>query len=576
MNKILRVNMESLTVSEEPLKPEYAGLGGRSMTSIIVNAEVPPLCHPLSAENKLVFAPGLLAGTVAPSSSRLSVGGKSPLTGGIKESNSGGTAGKALAVLDIAALVVEGKAKRGKLHVLKIDAQGAQFLSADRLKHKGNYDTVAALHRKHGKNATILSIGPAGEMKLSAATVAVTDPEGRPTRHAGRGGLGAVMGSKGLKAIVLDTAAGHRPKAAGARAFHKAVKRFVTLLEEHGVTGQTLPTYGTNALANVINAVGAYPTNNFSSGQFRGVEKISGETQRARIIARGGMPSHACQRGCTMKCSGLYPDKKGRYLTKKPEYETVWANGANCGISDLDAIAQMDRLYDDIGVDTIETGATIAVAMEGGLAKFGDAKAAIRFLKEIRKGSPLGRILGSGAKLTGQVLGVERVPVVKGQAMPAYDPRAAKGIGVTYATSTMGADHTAGYAIAANVLKVGGFVDPLKPEGQVELSRNLQIATGALDSTGLCLFTAFCVLDRPEALQAICEMIGAERGVEFTVNDFLALGKRVLKAERDFNAGAGFTSADDRLPAFFQSEKLAPHQATFDVPEAELDTVFNF
>jgi len=236
----------------------------------------------------------------------------------------------------------------------------------------------------------------------------------------------------------------------------------------------------------------------------------------------------------------------------------------------------MDRLYDAIGLDTIEIGATLAVAMEAGLAKFGDAKAAIRFLKEIRKGSPLGRMLGSGAKLTGQALGVERVPVVKGQAMPAYDPRAAQGIGVTYATTPMGADHTAGYAIAQNVLKVGGFLDPLKPAGQVELSRRLQIATAALDSTGLCLFTAFCVLDQPEALQAICEMIGAVRGVKFSEDDFITLGKRVLKAERDFNARAGFTSADDRLPAFFRHEKLPPHQAVFDVPDAELDTVFNF
>jgi len=329
MNRILRVNMESLTVSEEPVKPDYAGLGGRSLTSIIVNAEVPPLCHPLSAENKLVFAPGLLAGTTASTSSRLSVGAKSPLTGGIKESNAGGTAGTAMARLGIAAIIVEGRPKRAKLYVLKIDGSGAALLPGDRLKCKGNYDTVAALHRKHGRDVTLLSIGPAGEMKLSASTVAVTDPEGRPTRHAGRGGLGAVMGSKGLKAIVLDAAGSERVKPADPPGFNDAARRFIKLLEAHAVTGQTLPTYGTNALANVINAVGAYPTRNFSAGQFRGVEKISGETQRARIIARGGMPSHACQRGCAITCSGIYPDKKGNYLTKKPEYETVWANGAN-------------------------------------------------------------------------------------------------------------------------------------------------------------------------------------------------------------------------------------------------------
>jgi aldehyde:ferredoxin oxidoreductase len=277
-----------------------------------------------------------------------------------------------------------------------------------------------------------------------------------------------------------------------------------------------------------------------------------------------------------IRCSGTYYDKDGNYLTKQPEYETVWAHGGNCGIDDLDAIAQIDRLDDDYGLDTIEMGATIGVAMEAGLAEFGDAQAAIDMVKEVGKGSHLGRILGSGAAVTGKVMGVERVPVVKGQAMPAYDPRAVQGIGVTYATTTMGADHTSGYAVATNIMGVGGSVDPMTPEGQVDLSRDLQITTAAVDSTGMCLFIAFAVMDQPETFQALLDLINAFSGANLTADDVAALGKQVLKTERDFNARAGFTKADDRLPDYFKKEKLSPHDITFLVTDEDLDQVHNY
>jgi aldehyde:ferredoxin oxidoreductase len=236
----------------------------------------------------------------------------------------------------------------------------------------------------------------------------------------------------------------------------------------------------------------------------------------------------------------------------------------------------LDRLCDDYGLDTIEMGATIGVAMEAGLAKFGDAEASINLMKEVGKGTPLGRILGSGAAVTGKVLGVERVPVVKGQALPAYDPRGIQGIGVTYATSTQGADHTAGYAVATNIMKVGGYVDPLKPEGQIELSRNLQIATAAVDATGMCLFIAFAVLDQPETFQALIDMLNAFYGLSLTADDVAALGKRILKEERDFNFRAGFTNKQDRLPDFFKKEPLPPHNLTFQVKDEDLDTLYNW
>jgi aldehyde:ferredoxin oxidoreductase len=277
-----------------------------------------------------------------------------------------------------------------------------------------------------------------------------------------------------------------------------------------------------------------------------------------------------------IQCSGVYNDKDGHYLTKQPEYETVWAHGGNCGICDLDAIAMLDFLDDNYGLDTIEMGATIGVAMEAGLAKFGDAEAAINMMKEVGKGSYLGRILGNGAAFTGKAFGVERVPVVKNQAMPAYDPRAVQGVGVTYATSPMGADHTAGYAVAQNVLKVGGDVNALKPEGQVELSRNLQIATAAIDSTGMCLFIAFAILDQPETFQALLDLLNAFYGLTLTGDGVTELGKKVLTMERDFNTRAGFTAQSDRLPRYFTKEKLPPHNVTFEVKDEDLDKVFSW
>ena len=578
MDKILRINMSAdkgPTGKEEPVGG-YAGLGGRAMTSAIISSEVPPQCHPLGKDNKLVFAPGLLCGTPANMTGRLSVGFKSPLTAGIKESNAGGPAGQILARLGYAALIIEGKPKNDALFRIVVKKDGFEIEPVDHLKLKGNYDTVEKIKGGFSEEAAFISIGQAGEMKMGASSIACTDNEQRPTRHAGRGGGGAVMGSKGIKAIVLERAGTTSIRPKDMSAFGDANKAFSEGLKSHDVTGQALPAYGSSVLTNVINEAGAYPTNNFQTGQFEGAEKISGETIADLEYDRGGEPEHGCHRDCIIRCSGIYHDKNNNYLTKQPEYETVWAHGGNCGIDDIDAIAMMDRLDDDFGLDTIEMGNAIAVAMEAGLAKFGDADAAIKMIKEVGEGTPLGRILGAGAEVVGKTFGVERVPVVKGQSMPAYDPRAAQGIGVTYATSPMGADHTAGYSITANILDVGGTVNPLKPEGQVELSRNLQIATAAVDSTGMCLFIAFAVLDQPETFQALIDMINANYGLSLTADDVTELGKSVLKKENDFNKAAGFSAEMNRLPEYFKTEVFPPHNVTFAVPDSELDTVFNW
>ena len=301
---------------------------------------------------------------------------------------------------------------------------------------------------------------------------------------------------------------------------------------------------------------------------------MSGETLNEITVKRNGNPTQGCMSGCIIRCSGTFLDEKGEYVSKWPEYETVWAWGPNCGIDDLDAIARIDRVCDDVGVDTIEIGNSVAVAMEGGVKAFGDAAGAEELIAEVGKGTPLGRILGSGAEVVGKAFGVRRVPVVKGQALPAYDPRAVKGIGVTYATSPMGADHTAGYAVAQNIMKVGGDVDPLAPEGQAALSAELQIATALIDTAGLCLFVAFPMLDIPEAFSAVVDMINAKYGLSLTGDDAGALGKRVLEMERDFNLRAGFNQAADRLPEFFKLEKLPPHNQVFDVTDEDLDSVY--
>lgn len=580
MDKILRIDMGAAGGPRTTTSSigDYAGLGGRGLTSAIVSSEVPPLCHPLGGENKLVIAPGLLSGTAGAMTGRLSIGTKSPLTGGIKEANSGGQAAQVLARLGYAAIVIEGKPGDDTLYKVFINKDGVRITPDNSLKKLPNYDLVERMKEEFGNKIACISIGPAGEMKMSAASIAVTDMELRPTRHAGRGGVGAVMGAKGIKVIVLDDEGMGMRTAADPEKFKEANKRFVDGLRKHPVTGQGLPAYGTNVLTNILNEAGGYPTYNFKQGRFEGAHQISGETQAETENQRGGAGSatHGCHRGCVIRCSGTYYDKDGHYLTKQPEYETVWAHGGNCGICDLDAIAKLDFMDDNYGLDTIEMGVTIGVAMEAGLIKFGDAEGAIRLMEEVGKGTPLGRILGNGAAVTGKVFGVERVPVVKGQGLPAYDPRAVQGIGVTYATSPMGADHTAGYAVTANILKVGGSVDPLKPEGQIALSRDLQIATAAIDSTGMCLFIAFALLDQPDTFQAMLDMINAFHGLNMTAEDVVALGKKILSMERNFNARAGFTAQHDRLPRFFKTEAIAPHNVTFDVKDEDLDQVFNW
>jgi aldehyde:ferredoxin oxidoreductase len=576
MDKVLRVNLTDLTSRVENVPAEWLGLGGRALTSAIVAREVPPTCHALGPNNKLVFAPGLLSGTSASNSGRLSAGAKSPLTGGIKESNVGGTAAQMFAKLQIKALILEGIAPGQGWYGIRVGADGVRIDPELELAGAGNFATIEVLQERLGKKTGVISIGPAGEQKLTAANISVKDPSGKIRSH-GRGGLGAVMGSKRIKFIAIEEDAAPGLTYADPEAFKSASKVFTKALMDHPVSGQGLPTYGTNVLVNILNEAGGLPTRNFTYGQFDGHDSICGETMHDTIVARGGKPRHGCHAGCVIQCSQVFNDKDGKYLTSGFEYETIWGLGANCCIKDLDDIALADSLMDDLGVDSIETAVAFGVAMEGGVLPWGDGKEVIRILRdEVGKGTALGRVIGSGAGAVGRTYGVSRVPVVKNQGIPAYDPRSVKGIGITYCTTPMGADHTSGYTIATNILNVGGRVDPLSKEGQVELSRNLQIATAAVDSTGMCIFVAFPALDIPECLPALIDMINARYGASLTGDDVVALGKSVLKTERGFNLAAGLTSAHDRLPEFFSTDPVAPHNAVWDFSGEEIDAFWNF
>lgn len=570
-----RINMGDLSVTTEE-GVQYQGLGGRALSSRIVEAEVDPSAHPLGGKNKLIFATSLLSGTGAPNGGRMSLGAKSPLTEGIKESNVGGTMGTKLGRLGIRAVIIEGLPQKPGSYVVKVSAAGVVLEDMPELKGLDIYATAAKLQEIMGEKIAIGCIGSAGENKMAAACVGFTDMEGAPTRQAGRGGLGAVMGSKGIKAVIVDDSGVSRIAYADETAYRAGAKKLANALLTHPVTSQALPAYGTDVLVNIMSEAGGLPTRSFSSGRFEGANDIGGETMAAVIKERGGKTGHGCSPGCMIRCSQIYKDSKGNVLTGGFEYESIWSLGANLGINNLDDVALMNRLCDDFGVDTIDTGVAIGIAMEAGLLQFGDSKGAIEMIREIGKATPLGRIIGAGAAITGKVLGMRRVPAVKGQAIPAYDPRAVKGQGVTYATTPMGADHTAGYAVATNILSVGGKVDPLSPAGQVDLSRNLQIATAFVDSTGLCLFVAFAILDIAEGLEGIVEMCNARYGWNKTADDYLGMGRQVLRDERSFNKKAGIAEGSDDLPDFFRSELLPPHNTVFDVPKEELNQVFNF
>jgi aldehyde:ferredoxin oxidoreductase len=405
MARLLRINMADRTANLEDLPEAYKYLGGRGLSSTIVYDEVDPQCHPLGPNNKLVFAPGIVTGTSAPTSARISVGAKSPLTGGIKEANAGTGFSPAQAAMGIKAIVVEGQpADKGRwwLAYVTWDLNRRQptveFLPADQYSGRDLYEVFPEIFERFGK-VSIAGIGAAGEYLYSNSGVVFEDQEGRPSRYAGRGGLGAVMGSKGLKFVILDRKGAPGVPLANKEVFEQGRRKLTAALMEHAITKPkgALNSYGTAVLINILNEAGGLPTRNFSSGRFEGAAKIAGEAVFEGNKERLGkeLYNHACSPGCIIQCSNTWHRPDGTEHVSCQEYESIWSLGANCGIDSLDVTGELIKLCNAYGLDTIEMGCTMGVAMEGGLLPFGDGQKAIELMHEVGRGRPLAASWGT-------------------------------------------------------------------------------------------------------------------------------------------------------------------------------------
>jgi aldehyde:ferredoxin oxidoreductase len=568
MKWIIRVNTRSGEIIKQEASSEEMRWGGRLLVSKFLLREVPPTCDPLGRYNKLIIAPGLLGDTSITTTGKFSVGGKSPLTGGVKESDVGGEAGRQLARLGIKALLLEGLPDTPHTNVLTITARAMTLSAMPELKGKWVTETFQALRNRFGPNAAIMCVGPAGEMKLLSAGVAVTDAQDIQLRKAARGGLGAVMGSKGIKAIVIDDTGAPPPPVFDQALLRDTSKEFVQMILADPKT-ENRHKYGTPAILMAANALGLLTTRNFSVGQFEHAEAISGERVAEVIEERSGegRSGTLCMRGCVIQCSNVFPDASGKKAVASIQYENIALLGSNCGVGDLDGIAGMNDLCNQVGVDTIEAGAAIGVAMEAGVIPFGDAEGAKDLVRQIGQGTYLGRILGSGVVITGRVLGVRRIPAIKGQAIPGYDPRALKGNGVLYVTSPMGADHTAG-----NAFETATTVNPLGQERQVENSRKLQIRAAILDTMGLCLFTRPPFVKKPEFFALFLK---GRYGWDVTYDDVQKMGIECLSTEREFNRRAGVCEEFFDVPEFMREEPLAPRKSVYDIPMEEMRRIWD-
>jgi aldehyde:ferredoxin oxidoreductase len=567
--KILRIDMKDSQIRWEPVPKAYEQLAGRALIAKLLLDEVPPTCDALGPHNKLIFSPGLLGGAMVATAGRLSVGAKSPLTGGVKEANAGGTGGDSLGKYEIKAIVVENQGKPKQFQILVIEGEIARLEPADDVVGLGTYATSDRLWQRFGADSTVLCIGQAGEYLLTGAGISSTGERDQRSNHAARGGLGAVMASKGLKAVVIRKPVGKSRKLVNEEIFRKAAKAFAQELINSPKLGTkgSQHLYGTASIVGAVNEMGSMPTRNFSDGRFEHAAELRGEKLREIILAREGKVGTRCMPGCVIACRNQFNDESGKPVVGSVQYETIALVGSNLGLGKLDDVATINYMCNDFGLDTIETGAALGVALEAGLAKFGDIEGIVGLLKQVGEGTVLGRVLGCGAAATGRVLGIRRVPVCLNQAMPGYDPRSLKGNGVTYATSPQGADHTAGNAFGARA-----EVPPLGTAGQKELSLKLQIIAAMLDSTGLCLFARPPIISNP---QLMIDMINGIYGWGWTKEDYDQFNRNVLRNELEFNRRAGITQQDYRIPEYMREEPLPPHNVVFDVPDSDLDTVFD-
>ncbi|MFW9818629.1 MAG: aldehyde ferredoxin oxidoreductase C-terminal domain-containing protein [Candidatus Thorarchaeota archaeon] len=562
--KIVRINVENDDISSEEITSDskYYLRGARGLSSLVIHDEVPPLCDPLGKENKLIIANGLLAGSPFPCSARTSVGAKSPLTNGIKEANLGGRPAMMLARHGIRAIILENISP--SLKIILIDDSGIKLIPAEDYNNLGNYELHSKLKNKYGKNIGIYSIGSAGQYLMKSATVSANDLEGYPSRHAARGGLGSVMGSKKIKAIVITPPKTSKVNMYNLRKFREVSSPFA---KELARTKETFSTFGTPLMMKAMSGYGGIPTKNFRKGSFGKIDNISGEALHELVLARGGKKRLACSPTCVIKCSNLIVDENGNHITSSLEYETMALNGTNLLIDNLDSLAKIDHLCDDVGLDTIEFGGTVGVAMDCGEINWGDAEKVFELLdKEIRYNTELGQLYGNGVKIIGEELNAERIPQVKGQGISAYDSRVFKAMGVTYATSPMGADHTAGAAIANRVPSLHkDYGELTKNEKKLDLSFELQIYTAIMDSMGCCYFIG----PSYENMEIFAGAINAMYGITLTREDVIQIGIEIIKTELDFNKKAGITQEMNDLPKFFRKEPSHPVELkyTFEIDE---------
>lgn len=561
--KILRVDLTEGTCTSEPLNMQWAAdyLGQRGLATKYFTEEVDPNVDPLSADNKMIMATGPLTGTCASTGGRYSVITKGPLTGVIACSNSGGYFGAEMKFAGWDMIIFEGAAPSPVY--LSIVNDHAELLSADTLWGKSTWQTEAWIRQQHhDPNIRVSSIGAAGENQVLYACI-INDEH----RAAGRSGVGAVMGSKNLKAVAIRGTRGIDNIKDPAR-FMTATQAAKQVLVDNAVTGEGLPTYGTQVLMNIINEIGALPTRNHRDVQFDDVGKISGEAMHEPRASDGkaNLVTNSACFACTIGCGRIAKIDPSHFTVRdKPEYqrasggleyEAAWSLGAATGTSDIDALTFANFLCNEHGLDPISFGATLGAAMElyetgvigdaetGGDLSFGSAESVAFLVEKTARKEGFGADLALGSKRLCEKYGKPELSMsVKGQEFPAYDSRGIQGMGLTYATSNRGACHLRGYTVASEVLGIPVKTDPLETEGKAALVKAFQDATAAWDSSGLCLFTSFAW-----TLDDVAPQIDAACAGEWNLDRLSEVGERIWNMERDFNLSAGFSAKDDTLP----------------------------
>jgi aldehyde:ferredoxin oxidoreductase len=557
MRKYYDIQLNDRTIAARELTGEAIVKAGRYLIAKTLLELGAATVDPLSPDNPLIFSAGPFAGSSFSNANRTSVGCKSPLTGGVKEANGGGSFSYGLGQLKIAGFTLHGASPDWVVIHFKKDG-GIDFDEATPYLGKGNFEAQDMLHARYGKKVTIGLCGPVGEYQGLLAGIAFSDKDGRPARLSARGGVGAVMGLKKVKAIVVDL--DRIPPFSDAKKVSAAIKDYAKMLQADSMVTNFYQKIGTMGMADLQNTLGGLPVRNFSAGQLVNVAsgekfKMGGDYISQLNVSRGGEHTHACMPGCIIQCSNVYHDAAGKEVVSPVEYETLGLLGTNCGISDPDDLAQLNYLANDLGVDTIELGATLAVLMQAGLGAFGDVKFMSDCLAEIRGGTEKGRIWARGTARVGEHYGVRRVPVIKKQAISAYDPRVIEATGITMMATAQGADHTAGNLPRLKTREM---------DAAELISQSLahQARVAANDSLGLCIFGMSVTNPNTEFL---ANAINAAHGTSLTKDFFEPLGRDALRLEYEFNRRAGFTEKDDELPEFFYTEPLPPtnHVARF-------------